>query len=227
MDEKDILLKTIEAQNATMESLSATIKEQAERIKELTAQVAYLNRQLFGRKSEKLSHLPGQMELFTDEFADQLRQAEEKRDEVVAEIDKDTKAERKQKRQNRIMMEDLPVLEREVLEPEGIDLSIYKKMGEEVTRIVKHQPGMLYVKEIVRPKYGLRDNTMLPAKGQSSVLIAPMPLLPIYKGIADATLLTEILLQKYEYHVQIPEHTHPVIAINSGAYPFIRFDEFG
>ena len=39
-----------------------------------------------------------------------------------------------------------------------------------------------------------------------------MPLLPIYKGIADATLLTEILLQKYEYHVpfyrQIKQFTH-------------------
>lgn len=165
MDEKDILLKTIEAQNATMESLSATIKEQAERIKELTAQVAYLNRQLFGRKAEKLPiYDPNYPDLFADQFAGLMQQAEEKREEAVAEIENNTKAERKQKKQNRIMMEDLPVLEREVIEPEGIDLSLYKKMGEEVTRIVKHQPGMLYVKEIVRPKYGLRDNTMLPAK---------------------------------------------------------------
>lgn len=213
MDEKDILLRTIEAQNATMESLSATIKEQAERIKELTAQVAYLNRQLFGRKAEKLPiYDPSYPDLFAGQFADLMQQAEEKRDEAVAEIEKNTKAERRQKKQNRIMLEDLPVLEREVIEPEGIDLSLYKKMGEEVTRIVKHQPGMLYVKEIVRPKYGLKDNTTLPAKGQSSVLIAPMPLLPIYKGIADATLLAEILLQKYEYHMpfyrQIKQFTH-------------------
>ena len=61
MKEKDILLKTIEGLNATVASLSATNKEQSdqiknlqERIKELTAQVAWLNLQLFGRKSEKL-----------------------------------------------------------------------------------------------------------------------------------------------------------------------------
>lgn len=61
MDEKAILLKTIEGLNASVASLSATNKKQAEqneklqeRIKELTAQVAWLNRQLFGRKSEKL-----------------------------------------------------------------------------------------------------------------------------------------------------------------------------
>lgn len=61
MEEKDILPKTIEGLNTSVASLSATNKKQAEqneklqeRIKELTAQVAWLNRQLFGRKSEKL-----------------------------------------------------------------------------------------------------------------------------------------------------------------------------
>ena len=34
-----------------------------------------------------------------------------------------------------------------------------------------------------------------------SVEIAAMPLLTIYKGIAGPTLLAEILLQKYEYHL--------------------------
>ena len=77
MDEKAILLKTIEGLNATVASLSATNKEQSEqikdlqeRIKELTAQVAWLNRQLFGRKSEKLrAYDPNIPDLFADEFA--------------------------------------------------------------------------------------------------------------------------------------------------------------
>ncbi len=73
MEEKDILLKTIETLNATISSLSATNKRQAEqnrnlqkRIEELTAQVAWLNRQLFGRKSEKLAPFdPNQLDLFS------------------------------------------------------------------------------------------------------------------------------------------------------------------
>ena len=88
MDEKAILLKTIEGLNATVASLSATNKEQSEqikdlqeRIKELTAQVAWLNRQLFGRKSEKLrAYDPNIPDLFADEFAGLQHQAEEKRD---------------------------------------------------------------------------------------------------------------------------------------------------
>ena len=220
MDEKDILLKTIEGLNASVASLSATNKDQSEqikslqeRIKELTAQVAWLNRQLFGRKAEKLPvYDSGMRDLFADEFAGLRRQAEERRDKAVEKLEKESAEEKRQKRQNRKMIEDLPVLETEVIEPEGVDLSRYRKIGEEVTRVVKHKPGMLYVKEIIRPKYALKDNTQLPPEGQKGVEIAPMPLMPVDKCVADTSLLAEILLQKYEYHVpfyrQIQQYRH-------------------
>ena len=220
MEEKDILLKTIEWLNATVASLSATNKEQSdliknlqERIKELTAQVAWLNRQLFGRKSEKLrAYDPNIPDLFADEFAGLQHQAEEKRDEAVEKIEKKSAEVRKQNRQNRKMIEDLPVLETETIEPTGVDLSLYRRIGEEITKVVKHKPGMLYVKEIIRPKYALKDSTRLPPAGQKGVEIAPMPLMPVDKCIADTSLLAEILLQKYEYHVpfyrQIQQYRH-------------------
>ena len=50
MEEKEMLLKTIEALNTTVSSLSATNASLQRRVDELTAQVAWLNRQLFGRK---------------------------------------------------------------------------------------------------------------------------------------------------------------------------------
>ena len=110
------------------------------------------------------------------------------------------------------MTEDLPVLETEVIEPVGVDLSLYRRIGEEVTKVVKYKPGMLYVKEIIRPKYALKDSTRLPPAGQKGVEIAPMPLMPVDKCIADTSLLAEILLQKYEYHVpfyrQIQQYRH-------------------
>lgn len=220
MDEKDILLKTIEGLNDSIASLSATNKKQAEqneklqeRVKELTAQVAWLNRQLFGRKAEKLPvYNPGMPDLFADEFAGLQRQAEEMRDEAVEKIRKEATEEKRQKRQNRKMIEDLPVLETEVIEPDGVDLSLYRRIGEEVTRVVKHRPGMLYVKEIIRPKYALKDNSKLPPEGQKGVEIAPVPPMPVDKCIADTSLLAEILLQKYEYHVpfyrQIQQYRH-------------------
>ncbi len=220
MEEKEILLKTIEGLNVSIASLSDTNKKQAEqienlqvRIKELTAQVAWLNRQLFGRKSEKLPvYDPNMPDLFACEFAEVRRQAVEKRDEAVEKIGKESAEDKKRKRQNRKMVEDLPVLETEVIEPTGVDLSMYRRIGEEVTKVVRHKPGMLYVKEIIRPKYALKDNTQLPPEGQKGMVIAPMPLMPVDKCIADTSLLAEILLQKYEYHVpfyrQIQQYRH-------------------
>jgi transposase len=220
MEEKEILLKTIEGLNASIASLSTTNKNQSEqiknlqeRIKELTAQVAWLNRQLFGRKSEKLRvYDPDMPDLFADEFSGLRQQAEEKRDEAVEKIEKESVEDVKRNRQNRKMIEDLPVLETDTIEPKGVDLSLYRRIGEEITKVVKHKPGMLYVKVIIRPKYALKDSTLLPPAGQKGVEIAPMPLMPVDKCIADTSLLAEILLQKYEYHVpfyrQIQQYRH-------------------
>ncbi|MEM0941779.1 MAG: IS66 family transposase zinc-finger binding domain-containing protein [Bacteroidota bacterium] len=41
--------------------------------------------------------------------------------------------------------------EKEVIEPEGLEEGM-KKIGEEVTEILEHIPGKLYVRRIVRPK---------------------------------------------------------------------------
>ena len=182
MTEKDILMKTIETLNSTVSSLSATNNSLQKRIDELTAQVAWLNRQLFGRKSEKLAaYDPNQLDLFSGQLPENATGIMEARDKAVDSLP-ETTAERKRERKNRKMMEDLPVLEKVVIEPEGIDMNLYKKIGEEVTRVVEHKPGQLYIKEIIRPKYGLRDNTSLPPSGMRSVEIAPLPLLPISRA---------------------------------------------
>ena len=206
MEEKDIFLNTVQAPNATIESLSKTNESQAKtiaslelRIKELSAQVAYLNRQLFGRKSEKLQALnPLQMDLFADMFVDtpaveaELTTAETP---ITKEI-----VDKKQIRRNRTMLENLPVLKRDIIDVEGIDLTRYKKIGEEITEVVEFEPGKLYRHQYVRIKYGLIDTTE-PVNAGEGVRIASMPMLPIYKGIARSSMLTEILLQKYEYHM--------------------------
>ena len=208
-------LKTaLETIRAMEERHKREVKELTLRIKDLTAQVAYLKHQLYGRKSEKLSpYDPYTPDIFAGMWEEAQQEANEKRDEAVREVEKqETKEDGKSKRHNRIMMENLPVLKTTVLEPKDIDLSLYKKLGEEVTRVVEHEPGKLYIHEIIRPKYALKDNTQLPPEGQKSIEIAPMPLFPIDKGIAGASLLTEILLQKYEYHMpfyrQISQFTH-------------------
>ena len=216
LSQMEMMLQPLQQVNASQAETIKKLTEQNEslqsRIKELTAQVAWLNRQLFGRKSEKMPIIdPNYPDLFAGMLPENAQQIADARDEAVEKIVK-TKEERRQEKKNRIMMEDLPVLEQVILTPDNLDETLYRKIGQEVTRIVEHKPGQLYIKEIIREKWGLKDNTLTAPKGMSGVLIAPMPLLPIYKGIAGASLLAEILLQKYEYHMpyyrQIKQYSH-------------------
>ena len=216
LSQMEMMLQPLQQVNASQAETIKKLTEQNEslqsRIKELTAQVAWLNRQLFGHKSEKLPIIdPNYPDLFSGILPENAQQIADAHDEAVEKITK-TKEERRQEKKNRIMMEDLPVLEQVILTPDNLDTNLYKKIGQEVTRIVEHKPGQLYIKEIIREKWGLKDNTATAPKGMSGVLIAPMPLLPIYKGIAGASLLAEILLQKYEYHMpyyrQIKQYSH-------------------
>ena len=216
LSQMEMMLQPLQQVNASQAETIKKLTEQNEslqsRIKELTAQVAWLNRQLFGRKSEKLPIIdPNYPDLFSAMLPENAQQIADAHDEAVEKITK-TKEERRQEKKNRIMMEDLPVLEQVILTPDNLDTDLYKKIGQEVTRIVEHKPGQLYIKEIIREKWGLKNNTATAPKGMSGVLIAPMPLLPIYKGIAGASLLAEILLQKYEYHMpyyrQIKQYSH-------------------
>lgn len=222
-----MLQQTIASMNAAMALLSESKKKDDEektrlrkqneellaRIKELTAQVAWLNRQLFGKKSEKMMPYDPSSDLFADFFNDQMQQTFPAKEMAEETIETETKEEKKQSKANRKMLEDLPVLETICIEPEGIDLSLYRRIGEEITQVVEHKPGQLYIKQIIRPKYALINNGIdLPEDGTPMMAIASMPKLPIYKGIAGASLLSEILLQKYEYHMpyyrQIQELKH-------------------
>lgn len=200
----ELLIKTQQEQILHYQKTSAlqseANKELTQKVDQLLSQIAWLNRQLFGRKSEKLAQLdPNQLSLFEEETNQKGAEVALARETAIEEIETATSI-RKKERSNRKLLENLPVIEF-VIEPENIDTEKYKRIGEERTRSLEFEPGKLYVKEIVRPKYGLKDNTQLPEEGKSGVLIASLPLLPIHKGLAGASMLAEILLQKYEYHV--------------------------
>lgn len=184
------------------ENLVTQVSGMQERIDKLLSQIAWFTRQFFGRKSEKLSRLdPNQLSLFepVESAQEQLVEIEAAREAAERKIETGER-QATRKRSNRNILDGLPVVS-VVVEPQGIDMGYYKRIGEERTRTLEFEPGKIFVKEIVRPKYGLKDNLTPAATGTASVAIAPLPLLPIYKGLPGASLLAEILLQKYEYHI--------------------------
>ena len=138
LSQMEMMLQPLQQVNASQAETIKKLTEQNEslqsRIKELTAQIAWLNRQLFGRKSEKLPIIdPNYPDLFAGMLPENAQQIADAHDEAVEKIIK-TKEERRQEKKNRIMMEDLPVLEQVILTPDNLDTNLYKKIGQEVTR---------------------------------------------------------------------------------------------
>ena len=187
----------ISAQARTIEELRGTIVE-------LNASLAWLKRKVFGKMSEKCKPVDNGDPKLPFDYGDleQIEaEIEEARSRAAEQITvPKSQAANKTPRRNRVVMDNLPVIT-VVIEPENVDLSRYVKIGEEHTRTLEMKPGYLYVKDTVRPTYALKNEMEAVDNGEKAVITAPMPLMPIYKGMPGASMLAEVLLQKYEYHV--------------------------
>lgn len=81
-----------------------------------------------------------------------------------------------------------------VIEPSG-DMSGLKKMGEEITEVLEFQPGELFVKKYIRPKYAKPNN--------EGVVIGELPSRPLEKAMAGPGLLAQIVIDKYVDHLPL------------------------
>ena len=142
LSQMNSMLQSLQQVNASQAETIIRLTRQNEslqnRLNELTAQVAWLNRQLFGHKSEKLPSLDS--DLFGDFLPDNAAELEKAREAAVQTITKETVESKKRERNNRRIMEGLPVLERVIIEPEDIDLELYRKIGEGVTKTLPDSP---------------------------------------------------------------------------------------
>jgi transposase len=75
------------------------------------------------------------------------------------------------------------------------DITGCKKMGEEITEILEYNPGELYVKKYIRNKYAKQNS--------EGVLIGELPARPIEKAMAGASLLAQIVIDKYADHLPL------------------------
>lgn len=75
------------------------------------------------------------------------------------------------------------------------DTSGCRRMGEEITEVLEYEPGELFVKKYVRPKYALPDN--------AGVVIGELPSRPLEKAMAGPGLLAQIVIDKYVDHLPL------------------------
>ena len=95
--------------------------------------------------------------------------------------------------------ESLPRIEEHIY-PVGVDPASgdWAELAPEVSEILEIEPSKFYVRRIIRHVYVQKDKSQLDT---SPVVSAPMPSLPIAKSYAGASLLSEIVVNKYVHHL--------------------------
>lgn len=185
------------ATNITIESLQGQLSERNAEIFYLKEQNAWLLRQIFGKKSERL----------VDTDPEQLKfDGFESKESAKAETKTIPAHERRTKNRTGedtiCLPDDLPVEtividlpeEEKICKETGLAL---KKIGEEVSHKLAHRQGSFFLKRIVRPKYAH------PKWEEKGVAIAPMPETLLPKCRADDSLIAEIATRKFVDHLPL------------------------
>jgi transposase len=191
---------------AEREKLQAKQEEMQQVIDDLRSMMAWFRKKLFYKMSEK--NLPLDPNVLEPTLFDQSLSEEEQ-----ARLDAEVKAMEEQnakaievkahKRDVRrpVLSGGLPIEETHIY-PEGVqDNPEYVEIGVENTDTVAIQPAKMYIKRIVRHKFVLRSELQIEDPDRQAFLIAPLPETIRPKGMADASLLADILINKYVYHL--------------------------
>ena len=192
--------KEIEAESKQTESYKNKIAELENKVSKVTQDLEFLRRKFWGKSSEKFIPEDPRQRKLDFEGLDLLPQEEALATSAAQEI-----AEYKEKRvlvkvKSQPVRQVLPEnIERreEHIYPEGIDNENWVELSPEITEILEHEPAKCYVRRIIRHVYALKQSS----EGESTVLTPSLPALPIPKSYAGASLLAEMMINKYVNHL--------------------------
>lgn len=183
-------------------------EEYTKKISALESQLEWLRKQLFGKKSEKklptdpTALIPGLFDDYlTEEEQAQISAATEELNKEIEQgiiIEKHT---RKKRTDNRTLDTSKLEIVEKILIPEGLDLSQYVEIDRENTDKLIFVPAKLYIERTIRPRYVLKSHLQIQSPEQKAFEIADLPESPLPKCIASSSLLTEIIIQKFLYHM--------------------------
>lgn len=201
----------LESDVTKLESNVTTLESNATKlelnISKLEYELNWLRKKLFGKMSERFINTDPdsrQLDIFGEQLSDNEREELERAaTQEQGLITRTVTANKPRTPRKDISFEGLRV-EETTIEPEGINFEEYVCIGAEETNRLAYKPAEFFVKRTIRKKYALKNQlTELEDEREKrpSVVIAPLPDSPIHKCMADTTLLTEIIIQKYLYHL--------------------------
>ena len=176
----------------------AILAEKEAQIAQLTSKLAYFERMVFGRKSERFVAQPGadQLNIFaTEDDSPAQPSSEPLRERITYERDKPVAT---KKHPGRTPLPEHFEVEERTLEPQE-DTSGMVRIGEHISEYVEYTPAAMKIIRIIRPKYVVQRDTRVDET--TPVLCAQLPARPIDKSIASASLLAHIITNKYIDHL--------------------------
>ena len=204
--------RAIASKDSRIADLDRTVTSRDNRIADLDRKIvskdnriAYLEQQLYGSRSEKrLPINPDalQLSLFATEIDPQEQQRldasiakdEEKREKLLK-VDGYERKVRKPIDTSRLEVRE------EHIYPEGINLEEYNEIEPLVTESLVLVPQKMYIRRIVRHKYVLKASLQQPESERRIFEVADLPAAPLHKCMASESVLADILVQKFVYHL--------------------------
>jgi len=201
------LESNVSSLESNITSLESDITNLESNITKLEYELTWLRKKLFGKMSERFINSDPdtrQLDIFGEQLSDNEREELERAAKQEQELITRTITVSKPRTPRKdVSFENLRV-EETTIEPEGIDFEEYVCIGTEETNRLAYKPAEFYVKRTIRKKYALKSLSMeldVEQKVKPAIVIAPLPDSPIHKCMADTSLLTEIIIQKYLYHL--------------------------
>ena len=196
-------MEALEAENARLREENSGLNERLLRAQQTLAKYAQM---LFGQKTERV-RLPERPQELTGSLFVQEMDPEEQ-----ARLDRETaKSAAEQDRlvhvdaHDRKVRKPIDTSRLEVKEehryPELDNAEDYVEMAPEVTDSLVLVPKQMYIRRIIRHKYVLKSKLQQENPDRQAFKIAALPPAPLHKCMADATLLADIIISKYRYHL--------------------------
>lgn len=191
----------------TYEELVAENASMKETEKTLRMRIAYLERMLYGRKSDRIARkvVDDQPGLFDNFF----KEAMDEKTAMIEQTAKDIEAEatkrraRARKKPSRPSKYQYANLEERttIVMPDGVDAAKCDIIGKDVTRILHREPAKVWVEIIERPILRMKADKDIP---MPHIYQAKAPQAVIGGNHVGADMLAQMVIDKYRYH--LPEY---------------------
>ena len=202
----------------TEEQIKAIIQENERLRKEndaLSGKVAsleqslyWLRKKMFGRMSEKNLPLdPNQLSLFTqqemspDEKAGLGEEARKAEEEMTRTVKVKEKPVRKPLDTSLLPVKEINLYPEGTTTEDGELKDDFVEIGTEETLRLERIPEKVYIVKTIRHKVIRKSELKEKHPEERHILISPLPLAPVGKCMAGASVLTDIIIGKFMYHL--------------------------